>query len=202
MTTPGTSDLKAAVAAEFTRLADILASRSEETWDTPSLCAGWRVREVVAHMTMAARYRPSDFLAELEACNGDFTLLSNRVATRDSALPTPTLLGYLRDDELHRWTPPGGGSTGALSHVVIHALDITTPLGISRPPDAAVLAILDHLSNGGGHENFGVDLDGIHLQATDADWTFGSGASTTGTASDLVLWMCGRDLPVGRITAR
>ena len=57
-TTAQTDDayLQPAVAAEFTRLADLLDAVSDARWDTPSLCAGWRVREVIAHLTMAARY--------------------------------------------------------------------------------------------------------------------------------------------------
>ena len=42
-------------------------------WDAPSLCEGWRTREVVAHMTMPARYSGPAFMAELEAAGGDFT---------------------------------------------------------------------------------------------------------------------------------
>jgi len=36
-------------------LADLLESLPDG-WDTPSLCAGWRVRAVVAHMTVPIRY--------------------------------------------------------------------------------------------------------------------------------------------------
>lgn len=200
MGTHETVDLHAAVAAEFTWLADVLDGRAEAAWDTPSLCAGWRVREVVAHMTMAVRYAPPEFYAELEACKGDFTLLSNRVAARDAALPTTTLLANLRDDVMHAWIPPGGGPIGALSHVVIHGLDVTVPLGVARPaPDETVFAVLDHLTRGGGHASFGFELDGLRLQATDADWTFGSGTPINGTAADLTLLISGRTLGRGGI---
>ena len=57
------TQLQPAVAAEFLALADALAALSEEQWDTPSLCEGWRVREVIAHMTMAARYSDDAFMA-------------------------------------------------------------------------------------------------------------------------------------------
>lgn len=172
-------------------------------WDTPSLCAGWRVREVVAHMTMAVRYAPPEFYAELDACKGDFTLLSNRVAARDAALPTTTLVANLRDDALHAWIPPGGGLIGVLTHVVIHGLDITVPLGVARPtPDETVLAVLDHLTVGGGHANFGFELDRLCLQATDMNWTFGSGTPMRGTAADLALLISGRNLAPGRIVDR
>lgn len=188
-----TTDLQAGVTAEFTWLADVLDGLGDGAWDTPSLCAGWRVREVVAHMTMAVRYTPPEFYAELEACNGDFTLLSDRLATRDAELPTTALVANLRDDAMHAWIPPGGGPIGALSHVVIHGLDVTVPLGVGRPsPDEAVLAVLDHLTLGGGHANFGFELDGLCLQATDRNWIFGSGTPVRGTAADLVLLVSGR----------
>ena len=203
MSTHERFDLQAAVAAEFTWLAEVLDGLSDLAWDTPSLCAGWRVREVVAHMTMAVRYGPPEFYAELNASKGDFTLLSNRVAARDGALPTTTLVSNLRDDAMHAWIPPGGGLIGALTHVVIHGLDITVPLGVARPAsDETVLAVLDHLTLAGGHTNFGFELDRLCLQATDTNWTFGSGTPMSGTATDLALLVTGRTLPPGRIVDR
>jgi len=203
VSTHETIDLQAAVAAEFTWLADILDGFADVAWDTPSLCAGWRVREVVAHLTMAVRYAPPEFYAELEACKGDFTLPSNLVAARDAALPTATLVADLRDDALHAWIPPGGGLIGALTHVVIHGLDITVPLGVARPtPDETVLAVLDHLTLGGGHFNFGFEPDHLCLQASDMNWTFGSGTPMSGTTGDLALLISGRNLAPGRIVNR
>ena len=55
MHTPETH-LTSETQAERERLADLFRDLSPEQWDTASLCTGWRVREVVAHMTMAARY--------------------------------------------------------------------------------------------------------------------------------------------------
>ena len=49
---------------------------------------------------------------------------------------------------------------------------------------------------------FGVDLDGIELRATDLEWSFGSGSTVTGAAQDLLLVLCGRKLPVGRLQGR
>lgn len=203
MSTHDTIDMQSAVATEFTWLAHVLDPLPELAWDTPSLCAGWRVREVVAHMTMAVRYSPPEFYAELQASGGDFALLSNRVAARDAALPTTALLANLRDDAMHAWIPPGGGPIGALTHVVIHGMDITVPLGVARPAaDGSILAVLDHLTFGGGHANFGFQIDGVRLDATDVDWTFGSGTPRCGTAADLALLVTGRDLPPGRIVDR
>jgi uncharacterized protein (TIGR03083 family) len=204
-TPPGTDDthLQPAVAAEFTSLADLLAAASGAQWDTPSLCAGWRVREVVAHLTMAARYSEAEFMTELRRCDFDFTRLSNEVAGRDASLPEDELVASLRSDVMQRWTPPGGGYHGALNHVVIHGLDVTVPMGAPRrSPDQTIRVVLDDLAQGGGHAHFGTVINGRRLEAGDLDWSHGSGPVLRGAAGDLALAMCGRAVPAGRLRGK
>jgi uncharacterized protein (TIGR03083 family) len=195
------TDLQPAVAAELLALADVLDSSPDAQWDTPSLCAGWRVREVIAHMTMAARYPEEKFMAELRRCDFDFGRLSNEIASRDAGLPTSELVADLRSEVMQHWTPPGGGYHGAVNHAVIHGLDVTVPLGVPRrPPDETIRVVLDDLTKGGVHAHFGTSIDGRSLQATDLDWSYGSGQALRGAAADLVLVLCGRTVPAGRLT--
>ena len=152
---------------------------------------------------MPVRYTPEQFGVELRACDGDFTRLANTVASRDAGLPVDTLVANLRDDVLHVWTPPGGGRAGALNHVVIHGLDVTVSLGMTRrPPDKTMRTVLDDLTHGGTHVHFGFEFDDLRLEATDIDWSFGSGSVVTGPAEDLALLICGRTVPAGRIERR
>ena len=139
-------------------------------------------------------------MAELARCDYDFPRLSNEIAHRDTLLPTAGLVGDLRSDELQHWTPPAGGYHAALNHVVIHGLDVTVPLGAPRlPPDATIQVVLNDLTQGGVHEYFGIDIEGRGFEASDIDWTFGSGRILRGTAEDLALALCGRKLPDGRL---
>jgi uncharacterized protein (TIGR03083 family) len=194
------TDLQPVVAAEFVSLADLLTAASAAQWDTPSLCEGWRVREVIAHMTMAARYSEPEFMAELQRCDFDFTRLSNEVAGRDAGLPEEELVACLRSDLMQHWAPPGGGYHGALNHVVIHGLDVTVPLGVSRrSPDDTIRVVLDDLAQGGGHANFGSVMNGRRLEACDLVWSYGSGPVLRGAAADLALVVCGRAVPGGRL---
>jgi uncharacterized protein (TIGR03083 family) len=194
------ADLQPAVAAEFLALADLLGAASDAQWDTPSLCAGWRVREVIAHMTMAARYSEEEFMAELRACEFDFGRLSNKLASRDAELPAAELVAGLRADVMHHWRPPGGGYHGALNHVVIHGLDVTVPLSAPRrSPDETIRVVLDDLTEGGVQQHFGTGISGRRLVATDLDWSYGSGPELRGAAEDLALVMCGRTVPDGRL---
>jgi hypothetical protein len=71
-TTMTDDDLQPLVAATYAALADLLDAMPAERWDTPSLCEGWHVREVVAHLTMPARYSQEAFMAELRQDGFDF----------------------------------------------------------------------------------------------------------------------------------
>src|SRR5260370_3239291 len=96
MTMTNDTHLQPAVAAEFLSLADLLAAASDAQWGTQSLCEGWRVREVGAHLTMAARYSEEGFMAELPCCDFDFAPVSNEVARPGAKIPENELLRKLR----------------------------------------------------------------------------------------------------------
>jgi len=187
------TELRSMVADELTRLADLLEGLPEAQWDTRSLCQGWRVREVIAHMTMAARYTDEEFAAELRAQDFDFTRLSDHLAGRDADLPTTALIDDLRSERMREWIPPGGGRRGALNHAVIHGLDAAVPLGLRRHvADETMRFVLDDLTRGAVHEYFGTDLRGRRLEAADLDWSYGEGTPLRGPAEDLALTLCGR----------
>ncbi|WP_369132691.1 maleylpyruvate isomerase family mycothiol-dependent enzyme [Modestobacter sp. I12A-02662] len=195
-------DLRSWVARTYDGLADLLDSAPAGTWDAPSLCAGWQVRHVVAHVTMPARLSAEQFGAEMAAAGGDFGRLSDTVAARDAALPAAELLAALRSPVLHGWQPPGGGAAGALAHAVIHALDVTVAL--DRPavaPVEAVVAVLDQLTAADG-AFFGIDLAGVRLEAADTAWSWGDGAAVRADSGPLVALLSGRTLPDGRALRR
>jgi len=190
------------VAATYKGLADLLTATSVDTWDAMSLCEKWLVRHVIAHVTMPARLTPEQFGAEMATAGGDFTTLSNTVAMRDASLPVDDLLDQLRSPRLHAWQPPGGGAAGALSHAVIHSLDVTVAL--DRPPVApaeAATAVLEQLTASGGSW-FGVDLAEVRLEATDTEWSWGRGQLIRADSGCLVALLSGRTLPDGRTLPR
>jgi len=196
----GSFALHSAIADEYGALADLLEAAGAGVWDAPSLCDRWRTREVVAHVTMPARYDGPAFMAEVEAAGGDFTLLSDMIAARDGGLPSDSLLDDLRSPVLHGWEPPGGGAEGALTHCVIHALDIEEAVPLPRRvPDVCVRSVLALVAAEGAPNLFGTDLSEVELRADDLDWSSGSGALVAGPAQALVLVAAGRRLPPGRL---
>jgi uncharacterized protein (TIGR03083 family) len=194
------AEIRAAVAAERRDLAEALGGLRPEQWDAPTLCAGWRVREVVAHMTMPFRVSLGRTLLGMVKARGNFNRMADRAAREDAARLSPAeLLGSLRDNVEHPWAPPGGGPGGALSHDVIHGLDITVGLDLARRvPAERVAMVLDGMRPR-NVAYFGTDLSGVELRATDLDWRYGEGKPVEGLAQDLLLVVCGRRLPAGRL---
>jgi uncharacterized protein (TIGR03083 family) len=189
------------IAAQRGELAAVLDALPASGWDEPTLCAGWRVREVVAHVTMPFRYSGRRFVLELARSRGKFNEMADRVALRDAARMSPAELAVaVRSNIGHPWRPPGGGFEGALAHDVIHGLDITVPLGLAFAiPEERLRRVLPVSANDKTVMFFGADLDGIEFRARDLDWTLGAGPPLTGAAADLLLAMCGRKLPAGRL---
>lgn len=194
-------DIQDAIRAERSDQAELLGRLDEQQWHAPSLCEGWRIKEVVAHTTLPFRASTGRVLLEMLKAGGSFNRASDRMARKDAArLSTTDLLTSLRDNIGHPWTPPGGGPAGALSHDVIHGLDITVALGLDRRvPHERLRLVLDGVKP--GHvKYFGADVEGKRLEATDMDWTFGEGRPVRGLAQDLLLLVCGRRLPDGRLS--
>jgi uncharacterized protein (TIGR03083 family) len=199
-TTGHSAVITTGIAEEFCALADLLEAAGAAVWDEPSLCESWRTREVVAHVTMPVRYPGPAFMAELEAAGGDFTRLSNTVAVRDGGLATERLLADLRSDVLHRWQPPGGSQDGALTHCVVHCLDVIESIPLSRRvPDERIRSVLALVADPSAPNLFGTDLSGVELRADNLEWSLGEGALVEGPAQALVSIACGRLLPSGRL---
>jgi uncharacterized protein (TIGR03083 family) len=193
-------ELRALIAAERRELAGVLAGLPPQAWDRPTLCAGWRVREVVSHITMPFRYSTARFAMEMIRSGGRFHRMADRCARRDAAASTDELTAALADNAAHPWKPPGAGLDAALTHDVIHGLDITTPLGIDLyVPEATLRTVLTTITAPASRKHFGVDLNGIELQAEDIDWSYGTGPPVIGTAQNLALVLCGRTLAAGQL---
>ncbi|MGI5500492.1 maleylpyruvate isomerase family mycothiol-dependent enzyme [Lentzea sp. CA-135723] len=190
-----TEEIRAAIAAERRDQAELLSGLTEEQWRAPSLCEGWTVKHVVAHTTLPFRSSGKRVLWEMLKSAGRFNHASDRMARADALLSTSELLASLKNNADHPWTPPGGGPAGALSHDVIHGLDITVALGLGRVVPHDRLGMVLAGMKPANVRYFGADLDGKRLEATDLDWAFGDGATVVrAPAQELLLLVCGRRL--------
>jgi uncharacterized protein (TIGR03083 family) len=196
-------DVAAELAAELAELADLLESLPPDRWDAASLCDGWRIREVVAHVTLPT-YRSAPAVAvQLVRAGFRWNTVADRLARRDAERSVAELVAALRSARMRAWRPPGGGAEGALTHAVVHGLDATVPLGVPRHLDPArARAVLDTLVAPRSLQHFGVDVSAVELRADDVEWTHGSGPPLHADARTLILGLTGRrPLPSGQSAA-
>jgi uncharacterized protein (TIGR03083 family) len=196
-----TDDLLPLITAHRRAFSDVLDGLPAHDWDAPTLCSGWRVREVVAHMTMPFRLSTPRFLGEMVRSRGNFARMADRVARRDAQASIGELLDGWRTNEDNPWKPPGGGLQGALTHDVVHGLDITIPLGLEHPVgEPALRVVLDNGTSPQSLKHFAVDLTGIRLEADDLDWSYGDGEPLRGAARHLLMVLMDRRLPADLVT--
>ncbi len=177
-------------------LASVLAGLTDKQWRGPTLCAGWTVAHVVAHLTMPFRISGAQYAEGMARAGGRFGEFSDAVAERDSQLPRVDLIAAVRDNAENPWSPPGGGLAGALSHDVIHGLDIAWPLAITYPAsDEAVRTVLGSSVGDGSKSRFGFHVEGAELRADDLGWSSGAGAPLEGRGRELLLLIAGRAMP-------
>ncbi|MFF2550649.1 maleylpyruvate isomerase family mycothiol-dependent enzyme [Nocardia sp. NPDC058058] len=191
-----------AVAAQRVILVELLESLSAPDWDHPSLCADWRVRDVVAHVVLSSNPEFWVLLINLIRARGSITRLARDTGIRHAdRVSAPELLAQLRAAIPMRTTAPGTTPADRLMDVLVHIQDIAIPLDrtVEMPTAAARLAI-ERVWSTGWLFRSEQRLSGFHLLATDSGWSAGSGALVEGTTADLLLLATGRTARVHALT--
>ncbi|HET6394215.1 MAG TPA: maleylpyruvate isomerase family mycothiol-dependent enzyme [Blastococcus sp.] len=186
--------------AERADLLDLLEGLAPDEWRVPSLCAGWTVHDVVAHVLSYDELGPQGLASRF--VRGRFLVdRVNAVGLAEYAVRTPAeLVELLRAHLTPRGLPAGMGGAIALTDGLIHQQDIRRPLGRPRsiPADRLLPALRTTL--------FGPVLRGVlrvrdvRLVATDLDWTFGRGPEVRGTAEALLMAVAGRAGVAGELS--
>lgn len=181
-------------------LAADLDGLSATDWDTASLCEGWSVRDVVAHMTAASKLNAPKFFGRLVGSGFSFERVQNRgVAAERGTSPDDTLARFKTQlDSTGR--PPGPVET-MLGETIIHAEDVRRPLGHRHTyPTAALVQVADFMKRSNLIIGTKKRITGLTLQATDVDWRHGDGPAVAGPMLELLLAMTGRKAALDSLT--
>lgn len=172
--------------------AEMIEPLTPEQWETPSLCGGWRVRDVAAHLALA---QASPLWATVEAvrAGGSFNRMIRNSAIRSSGEEPAVFAGRIRAMAGSRKKAPFISHLEPLTDILVHAQDIAVPLGIDRPmPVDAAAASAQRVYDTGFPFFARRRLRGSRLQATDTDWSVGDGDLVEGPMRALLLLVTGR----------
>src|SRR6476660_6534209 len=177
---------------EMASISETLAGLTDAQWDAPSLCDGWRVRDVIGHMLVGYTLPMEEIGAVIEQYGGDINLASKMASAEYAGGHSPQELaaGYER---LWQQRIRGGIASmipqeeSLLDHVIHHS-DMCRPLGLATGVSEARLAAAVELAPSmGGLVGCDARMAGLRIRATDLDVVAGDGPEVAGAAEDLLL---------------
>ncbi|MCX4697826.1 maleylpyruvate isomerase family mycothiol-dependent enzyme [Streptomyces sp. NBC_01373] len=188
----GTDERWQIVDRERAGLADLLEGLSPEEWETPTRCGDWRVRDVAAHLTVAARFTYRAVLGEFVRARGSFDRMIHDSAVREAESPATEIVANLRAIVGSRRLAPTTSPREPLLDILVHGQDIALALGRRRemPPEAARDAADRVWTMRVPPRPW--PLPKARLVATDIEWTRGDGAEIRGPIAALLLLLTGR----------
>jgi uncharacterized protein (TIGR03083 family) len=180
--------------AQRADLADMLEGLSDEQWTTASLCEGWQVRDVAAHLTHS-HMNPARAAAAALKAGFRFDPMIRRLALEDRRSPEQ-IVAALRGMVGSRRKIPMTSDRDPLTDALVHGQDIAVPLRIDRPmPTGAAVEVANHLWRMAFPMKPAVRLAGHRLVADDADFDVGDGREVRGPIRDIVMILAGRRQP-------
>ncbi len=196
------SDIFELIAQQRTRVVDCLEGLDESDWELDSLCRGWTVRNVVAHLTMAFSVSVPTLIFRLAKAGGNFNRISNEFARSQSTKSNDELIGILRAHVASRFTPPGLGPEAPLSDTVIHGFDIAVPTKREiEVDDESFTRVLNFLVSKKASRGFvrPRTTNELEFSCPEIGWRWGSGPIVEGSAKNMVLALTGRRESLGAL---
>jgi uncharacterized protein (TIGR03083 family) len=184
------------------RLVDLLEDLSDQEWQHPSLCEGWTVRQVAAHVALQNTSWSAIPRAALEMIRaGGMDGAIHAMACRHAQLPTERIVAEIRE-RIGVWLPlPTVTYRESAIDYLVHLQDIAIPLGRQQamPVDVATVAA-DRVWRSPRMFHARRRFAGYRLVATDAEWSAGRGREVTGPISAILLLLTGRRAGLHRLT--
>ena len=195
-------DVAELMRTERLALIELLEQLEPQDWTTPSLCEGWTVLDVAAHLAYAPVMSPVRTVTELVRGWGSINRMIHDSAVRDAQRGRGKILTQLRKNAETGAKPVGMPQITALSDAVVHQLDIRRPLGESRAiPEAAFKPTADFFAGTGFPGSLVVGgnvrtrIAGLRVVVDGIDWSHGEGPEVRGSSEAVMLMLAGR--PVG-----
>ena len=201
------ADVGQLVRAERRALIELLEGLTPDEWATPSLCAGWTVQDVAAHIAWMPVLPAGQAVLELGRNGLRMNRMIGNTAIRWSGRGTRAILEQLRRNVETGATAVGTSPVIALADSVIHQLDIRRPLHRPRPtPRDAFTAVAELQAGLRWPKTIAIGgsvrrrIRGVRLVADDLDWSYGAGEEVRGSHEALLLLLTNRPVGEGELT--
>ncbi len=186
-------DIRAELAAARRDLVAVLEGLEPGDWDKPTLCEGWRVRDVASHVAQTPHLKMSRVARGLMKARGNADRMIDERARAGGQRTPDEILADLRATIDETQVAPAAVAEKMLVDTVVHSLDICHPNGWSvELPVERLRWVLSTLASLSGLFRGKERCDGLHLDTTDIDWRCGCGDHVRGPANVMLLALAGR----------
>lgn len=187
---------------ERRQIADLLSTLTSDQLRTPSLCQGWTVHDVAAHLITFLKFGQLKIYLGIVVTAADLDRVNRVLTQRAAGKSDAEIIEVLRRRAGARTTVPRSGYDPVLADLVLHDLDIRVPLGIARDMPRERLSVAFHHLTSRASPGFsmGSRLDGLRFSAADTGWQAGAGALVEGPAESLLLGIGGRAAVLDELT--
>ena len=182
---------------ELASISEFVGTLSDDQWNQATLCEGWRVRDIISHMTLGYTTPMFSMVGELAKYRFNVPKASAELSVEYGNAHTPAQL-KATFESIHRDHVRKGiakvipTKEGFLDHVVHHQ-DMRRPLGMQRQiPEERLVAALDVAPGINGFVGSKKRAAGLRFAATDIGWTHGEGPEVTGSGEAILLALTGR----------
>ena len=169
--------------------ADLLEGLTPEQWQVRTLCPAWDVHAMAAHLTVPCTFTTREMVGTFVRARGNVDRAALAMVERRVAQRPDELVAVLRDRAEVRKAPPVVGAMGPYTDALIHLQDVVVPLGLDDDvPPERWRPSLDFLVSTKSRVGFRpAALPDVRLEATDLDWSHGSGRVVAAPAAALGL---------------
>ncbi len=186
-------DIYTAIATERLALANMFESLTPQQLRTPSLCEGWSVKHVAAHLTMSFNVTVPGLAIRAIGEGLSVSRAIDGMTREQERRPIGDIVHQIRDHAYDRRHPPGAPAA-PLTDVIVHGEDARRPLGITREIPFRWVATSMTFVTGGRAFGFvpSKRIRGLRFVSTDGDGMWGNGDIIHGPALSLLLAVLGR----------
>ncbi|MGJ9412396.1 maleylpyruvate isomerase family mycothiol-dependent enzyme [Aeromicrobium sp. CF4.19] len=188
-------DTMVAAVQERAELLDLLEDLRADEWSVQSLCTGWTVRDVVAHLLSYEGVGAADLVKRMVRGRGRFDRINAVSATGLEHMDPAELIERLRAFPRPTGLTAARGGAVGLVDCLLHQQDIRRPLDRPRVIDperlryALGFTVTAPPLRGFWH------VRGTRVVATDVDWALGRGPEARGPAEAVLMALAGRSGP-------
>jgi uncharacterized protein (TIGR03083 family) len=190
---------------ELAAISQFLHELTPAQWDHPSLCEGWRVRDVIGHMCVGYTTATPAMIAKVARRGFNVPQASREESIAFASARSPeeilAVFDRVQRDNVRRGIAKLIQPAEGLVDHLIHHQDLRRPLDRPRPvPEDRLRAALQVTPRLGGFVAARRRVRGLRLVATDIDWSHGSGPEVIGAGEAILLAASGRPVALGELS--